>query len=319
MDNEKIDMNVKKNNRPLLAHVCILMACVFWGLMSPLGKDAMMNGVDGICMVSFRVIGGAALFWLTSLFVKKERVPWRDRLLLALAGLFGLVFNQCCFTIGLNITSPINASIVTTSMPIFAMLLAAVILHEPITGKKAVGVMMGCCGAVTLILTSATTKGGQAGDLRGDLLCMAAQLSYALYLSLFNHLVRKYHPITVNKWMFLWAVVEILPFTTPHLMANAWQEVSLTTWWETGFVVFFGTYVSYLLMMVATSTLRPTVVSTYNYMQPVTAVVVSVLTGMAVFKPSQALAMLLVFAGVGLVTKSKSKHDMQKADEASSH
>ena len=47
MDNEKIDMNVKKNNRPLLAHVCILMACVFWGLMSPLGKDAMMNGVDG--------------------------------------------------------------------------------------------------------------------------------------------------------------------------------------------------------------------------------------------------------------------------------
>ena len=318
MDNEKIDMNVKKNNRPLLAHVCILMACVFWGLMSPLGKDAMMNGVDGICMVSFRVIGGAALFWLTSLFVKKERVPWRDRLLLALAGLFGLVFNQCCFTIGLNITSPINASIVTTSMPIFAMLLAAVILHEPITGKKAVGVMMGCCGAVTLILTSATTKGGQAGDLRGDLLCMAAQLSYALYLSLFNHLVRKYHPITVNKWMFLWAVVEILPFTTPHLMANAWQSVSLTTWWETGFVVFFGTYVSYLLMMVAISTLRPTVVSTYNYMQPVTAVVVSVLTGMAVFKPSQALAMLLVFAGVGRVTKSKSKHDMQKADEASS-
>lgn len=319
MDNEKIDMNVKKNNRPLLAHVCILMACVFWGLMSPLGKDAMMNGVDGICMVSFRVIGGAALFWLTSLFVKKERVPWRDRLLLALAGLFGLVFNQCCFTIGLNITSPINASIVTTSMPIFAMLLAAVILHEPITGKKAVGVMMGCCGAVTLILTSATTKGGQAGDLRGDLLCMAAQLSYALYLSLFNHLVRKYHPITVNKWMFLWAVVEILPFTTPHLMANAWQTVPLTTWWETGFVVFFGTYVSYLLMMVAISTLRPTVVSTYNYMQPVTAVVVSVLTSMAVFKPSQALAMLLVFAGVGLVMKSKSKHDMQKADEASSH
>lgn len=270
-------------------------------------------------MVSFRVIGGAVLFWLTSLFVKKERVPWRDRLLLALAGLFGLVFNQCCFTIGLNITSPINASIVTTSMPIFAMLLAAVILHEPITGKKAVGVMMGCCGAVTLILTSATTKGGQAGDLRGDLLCMAAQLSYALYLSLFNHLVRKYHPITVNKWMFLWAVVEILPFTTPHLMANAWQTVPLTTWWETGFVVFFGTYVSYLLMMVAISTLRPTVVSTYNYMQPVTAVMVSVLTSMAVFKPSQALAMLLVFAGVGLVTKSKSKHDMQKADEASSH
>ena len=307
------------NKRPLIAHLCILTACICWGLMSPIGKTVMQNGIDSITLVFFRATGGAALFWLTSLFTKREHVTAKDILAFSGAGLLGLVGNQCCFTVGLSITSPSNASIVTTSLPIFAMILSALILKEPITGKKAVGVMMGCCGAVTLILTSATTKGGQAGDLRGDLLCMAAQLSYALYLSLFNHLVRKYHPITVNKWMFLWAVVEILPFTTPHLMANAWQEVSLTTWWETGFVVFFGTYVSYLLMMVAISTLRPTVVSTYNYMQPVTAVVVSVLTGMAVFKPSQALAMLLVFAGVGLVTKSKSKHDMQKADEASSH
>ena len=127
------------NNRPLIAHLCMFLACAFWGLMAPLGKDAMTHGFTGIDVVTFRVTGGAVLFWLTSLFVKKEHVPKRDLLMLIGAALLGLVFNQCCYTIGLSITSPVNASIVTTSMPIFAMLLAALILKEPITGKKAGG------------------------------------------------------------------------------------------------------------------------------------------------------------------------------------
>lgn len=310
MDNKK---------QPLIAHLCMLCAGTCWGLMAPIGKDAMLNGIDGIDLVSFRVLGGALLFWLTSLFTKKEHVPVKDILLLGCAGLFALVFNQCSYTIGLNLTSPSNSSIMTTSMPIFAMVLSFFILKEPITWQKAGGVLLGCTGAVIIITTSATAGNAKVGNIWGDLLCMSAQLSFALYLSLFKPLIQKYSLFTVNKWMFTWATLIIWPFTLGHVSNIDFASVPMSTWWETGFVVFFGTYVSYLLMMVAISTLRPTVVSTYNYMQPVTAVVVSVLTGMAVFKPSQALAMLLVFAGVGLVTKSKSKHDMQKADEASSH
>lgn len=124
-----------KNTRPLIAHLSMFFACAFWGLMAPLGKDAMTHGITGIDMVTFRVCGAAVLFWLTSFFTKRERVMRRDLMLFPLAGLFGLVCNQCCYTIGLSITSPINASIVTTSMPIFAMILAALILKEPITGK----------------------------------------------------------------------------------------------------------------------------------------------------------------------------------------
>ena len=84
----------------------MLCAGTCWGLMAPIGKDAMLNGIDGIDLVSFRVLGGALLFWLTSLFTKKEHVPVKDILLLGCAGLFALVFNQCSYTIGLNLTSP---------------------------------------------------------------------------------------------------------------------------------------------------------------------------------------------------------------------
>lgn len=291
----------------------MLCAGTCWGLMAPIGKDAMLNGIDGIDLVSFRVLGGALLFWLTSLFTKKEHVPVKDILLLGCAGLFALVFNQCSYTIGLNLTSPSNSSIMTTSMPIFAMVLSFFILKEPITWQKAGGVLLGCAGAVIIITTSATAGNAKVGNIWGDLLCMSAQLSFALYLSLFKPLIQKYSLFTVNKWMFTWATLIIWPFTLGHVSSIDFASVPMSTWWETGFVVFFGTYISYICMMVGQQTLRPTVVSVYNYMQPLVSVSVSVAVSLAVFKTSQALAAILVFSGVWFVVKSKSKHDMSKA------
>ena len=277
------------NKRPLIAHLCLFCSGAFWGLMAPVGKDAMLHGIDGIDLVSFRVLGGAILFWLTSLFTKKEHVPVKDIFKFAAAGLFALVFNQCSYTIGLNMTSPSNSSIMTTSMPIFAMILSFFILKEPITWKKALGVLMGCAGACIIILTSATAGNAKVGNIWGDLLCMSAQLSFALYLSLFKNLLSKYSLFTINKW---------------------------STWWETGYVVLFGTYLGYICMMIGQKTLRPTVVSVYNYVQPLVSVSVSVIVGLAVFKSMQAIAALLVFSGVWLVVKSKSKHDIDRHDHS---
>ena len=236
----------------------------------------------------------------------------KDLVKLFFAGIFGLVFNQCCYTIGLSITSPINASIVTTAMPIFAMILSALILKEPITGKKATGVLMGCSGALILILTSAAAVSSKVGDIRGDLLCLFAQFSFSLYLALFSPVVKRYSVFTVNKWMFLFASIIIVPFTFNHVAAIDWSYVPTLTWLEAGYVVLFGTYISYILTMIGQQTLRPTVVSIYNYVQPIVSVIVSVLTGIGVFRWSHAVAVILVFSGVWLVTKSKSRADMQK-------
>ena len=297
------------NNKPLIAHLCMFCAGAFWGLMAPVGKDAMLNGIDGIDLVSFRVLGGAILFWITSLFTKKEHIPLKDIFKLAGAGIFALVFNQCSYTIGLNMTSPSNSSIMTTSMPIFAMVLSFLILKEPITWKKVIGVLLGCSGAVIIIMTSATAGNAKVGNIWGDLLCMSAQLSFALYLALFKPLVQKYSLFTVNKWMFTWATILIWPFTLGHISDIDFANVPMSTWWESGYVVFFGTYLGYICMMMGQKVLRPTVVSVYNYVQPLVSVTVSVIVGLAVFKGAQAIAAVLVFSGVWLVVKSKSKRD----------
>jgi len=272
----------------------------------------MNNGISGISMVAFRVIGGAILFWITSLFTKNEEVASHDMMLLFFAALLGLVFNQCCFTIGLSLTSPINASIVTTTMPIITMILAAIYLHEPITSKKVMGIFCGAIGALMLIIGSASAASSKVGDIRGDLLCLLAQLSFACYLAIFKHLIQRYNVITIEKWMFIYAAIIVIPLSYHHVATLPWDSISMKTWAETAFVVVGGTFFAYILMMIGQKRLRPTVVSMYNYVQPIVACVVSVITGLGVFGVGQATAVILVFMGVYLVTKSKSRADLLK-------
>ncbi len=298
-------------------------AATMWGLMAPLAKDAMSNGISGIAMVGFRVIGGSICFWLASFvyaFMQKRRsttpqhptpttqqpgdhLSRKELLQLFGAGMFAIVFNQCNYIIGLSITSPLNASIMTTTMPIITMVLAALILKEPITLKKLSGVMLGCLGATTLILASA--GGTIGGVLLGDLMCIGGQLSYAFYLTAFKKVISRHHPITCQKWMMTSAMVVLLPIIIPTLYGLEWQALSITTLAETGFVILGGTFFSFLLSTIAQQILRPTIIAMYNYMQPIVACSVSVLLGLGVFTIYHFVAAMLVFIGVYLVNASK--------------
>lgn len=292
--------------RLMQAHLCMLFAEVIWGMMAPIGKDAMTHGITGMDMVVFRTVGGAVCFWLTSLIDRKhERVSRRDLALLAAAAMLSIVTNQCCFTIGLSLTSPINASIVTTSMPIFTLVIGLLFHTETLSWRKVVGIALGVTGALSLIMGSANATGLLSGDIRGDLLCLAAQLSFAFYLALFGKLITRYSTITCMKWMFTFAVCFTVPFGMPSLVEMPWTEIAPIHWAESAFVVFGGTYFAYILMMKGQKILTPTQVSVYNYVQPAVSTVMSLLIGVAVLGWMQCLAIVLVFCGVRLVARKK--------------
>ena len=59
--------------------------------------------------------------------------------------------------------------------------------------------------------------------------------------------------------------------------------------------------------MIGQRTLRPTVVSVYNYVQPIVSVTASIVLGISIMQWQQVVAVLLVFGGVWLVTKSRAK------------
>ncbi|MCQ2096888.1 MAG: DMT family transporter [Fibrobacter sp.] len=315
-------MEPRKTSSNIVAHLCMYLAATSWGLMAPIGKDAMMHGITGLDMVFFRVAGAAVSFWIASLFMQffnragiqkkdaqgqSQKPPRKDILKFAAAGFFAIVCNQCCFTVGLSITSPINASIVATSLPIFALISSAIFLREKVTLQKILGIGLGLSGALMLVLGSASANNAKAGNIVGDLMCMASQCSFAIYLGLFKNLIGKYHVVTCMKWMFTFSTLMVAPFTLGGVASIPFAEIAPVTWAETGFVVFGGTFVAYLLMARAQKALRPTVVAMYNYVQPMTSVVVSVIAGLAIFGITHGLAILLIVAGVYTVNSAKAK------------
>ena len=297
-------------------HASMLGANVMWGLMSPVSKYVMSGGtVTPFDVTALRVGGAMVLFWFASFFQRQEHVPLKDILKLFGASLLAIVFNQGCFILGVNLSSPGEASIITTSMPLWAMLLAAVVLKEPITGKKVSGIVIGACGALLLILGSGGHVQSEpvlSGSNRvwGDLLVLSAELSFALYIVLFKNFVSKYSLITIMKWMFTCAFVCFIPFSANDLLILDWAGLDGVMISGLVFIVVGATFLSYILMVVGQKELRPTVAGMYNYIQPLVACVVAVCWGMDTFNLTKILAVLLIFGGVYLVTASRARQDV---------
>lgn len=296
----------------------MFVANVAWGLMSPLAKIVMVGGiVTPFVLTELRIFGAMVLFWAVSFFGRYEHVALRDKARLFVASLLAIVFNQGSFIFGVGMSSPADASIIATSMPLWAMILAAFILKEPVTGKKVAGIAFGAGGALLLILGS--NQGGAApeGDNRmlGNLLVLTAQLSYAFYLVFFKNFVSRYSVVTIMKWMFTYAFVCTLPFSYHDLIATQWHELGLQVFGAIGFIVVCATFMCYMLVVVGQKYLRPTVAGMYNYIQPLIACVVSVCLGMDSFNVMKSLAVVMIFGGVYLVSVSKSKAMLDKEAE----
>ena len=304
-------MNLMK----LKGHSSMLGANVMWGLMSPVAKFVMVGGaVTPLVVTDLRITGAMVLFWIASFFQKPERVAPKDLLKLLGASLLAIVFNQGCFIFGVGLTSPVDASIITTSMPLLAMVLAAIYLKEPITGKKVLGIAVGATGALLLILGSHQVSEAKAAGkhyIWGDLLVLLAQFSYALYFVLFKNFVNKYSLITIMKWMFTYAFICALPFSYNDLLHTEWKSLQNTEIGALVFIVVGSTFISYVLIVIGQKNLRPTVAGMYNYVQPLVASIVAVCWGMDTFNFVKIISVALIFGGVYLVTNSRSKAEME--------
>ena len=71
------------------------------------------------------------------------------------------------------------------------------------------------------------------------------------------------------------------------------------------------TFVSYLLLPVGQRFLRPTVTAMYNYVQPI-VIRLPQCGWEGGFSGAKGVAVVLVFCGVGMVTRSKSREDMER-------
>lgn len=256
-------------NKRLLAHIALFIVNVIYAANYLVAKGVMPDYLKPSGFIFYRVSGGLVLF-LSLFMFNREKVARKDFPRLILAGLFGVAINQLLFFNGLNLTSPINASIIMTSNPILVLGISHLLLREVITKAKIGGVMLGGLGAVLLLMSSSAGDSGHA-SLTGDLFVFINALSYGVYLVIVKPLLAKYKPTTVIMWVFLFGWIFITPFGFGQALEVDWNSLPSDILTGVIYVVVFTTFLAYLLNIFALKIVSPAVSSTYIYLQPVLA------------------------------------------------
>lgn len=298
--------SVKKNaTGALIGNGCILIATIFWGMNVAVTKALIPDWMtaDGISAV--RLIGGAVLMWIVSLFVKDKPIEHSDWLKLALGGAVGLFAFIYLFVTSLRYGNAIDISIIMTLPPVFVIVIEILFFHRRPSWLEYLGILVSFAGAVVVILSGGSDTHSGSDKLLGDLLAIASTICYAFYLVILEGPTKKYRPSNMLRWVFLFASVPAL-FLIPGMN----KEPILTTthvvpWLEIGFILLCPTFISYFLVQPAIKRIGSELVSLYQYLLPVFATLTAVLMGIDSLKWLQVLAMVVIVAGMVLTNLAK--------------
>jgi drug/metabolite transporter (DMT)-like permease len=286
-----------------LVHSALFFTAILYGGNYLIAKEIMPGIFHPFLIVFVRIGVGGAFFWLFALRSGNEKISEsKDYLKLALCALLGVATNQMLFFKGLSMTSPINASLVMTTTPILVLLAARFILKEPFKWQKLLGVALGFLGAIVLVISSASYDNLGFGNWKGDVLVFINASSYGFYLVLVKSLIEKYKTITVMKWLFLFGFLFISPFSLSEVLAFHPSAIPSWAWWNLSYIIVGVTILAYLFNAWALNYASPTLVGVYIYLQPILATVFSLLLDKDQITMGKAIAGLLIFAGVYLVS-----------------
>lgn len=300
--------NKMKDRRQLIGHIACFTAYAIFGINIIICKDLTRGHlISPLALFCLRSLGAGALFWILSIFMPAEKVDRKDYIKIFAASFLGYFMTQITFLIAIPDVTPMDCSIISAMSPIYTMFIAAIVLKEPITLKKAGGVAVSLFGIIFLIMNSVTSSGGIAeSKISGIFLMILNSLSFSLYLGIFKPLISKYSVVTFMKWIFLFSFLMSVPMSGKEIITLSWSSIPSAQLWELSYLIVFATFISYFLIPVGQKIIRPTLVSMYSYIQPIIATAISICIGMDSLTWQKILAAAMVFGGVIIVSRSRS-------------
>lgn len=251
--------------------------------------------------VWLRILTAFALFSGCSLFISDRAIEWRtDFVRFAVCAFFGTAANMFMFFKGLSMTKPINGAVLMLVTPLFVALIEHVIQKKKPSPGMTAGIFIGALGAWLLMWG----KGARftSETLEGDIWVSVNALFYAIYLVLAKKLANKYHAITVNKVMFGMGLIYIAPLGAIPLWNTDLTAIPSDIWLKIGYILFFTSFLVYLLNMYGIKHASGSLVGIYIYLQPLLATVIAVLLGRDEITAEKVMYALMIITGVWLVS-----------------
>lgn len=290
-----------------LGHLACFLAYAIFGFNIIVCKSLTSSTyISPIGLFFLRSVGAGLIFWLLSLLSSAQRVARRDIPKIFIASVLGFFLTQLSFLEAIPLITPMESSIMSSLSPIYTMLIAAVAVREPITVKKAAGVLLSLAGILYLIMGMNTADPTATSSPWGILLMVGNALFFSMYLGIFRPVIERYSVITFMKWIFLFSTIMSAPFAAGEIISVDIAAIPSRWLWELAFLIVFATFIAYFLIPLGQKLIRPTLVSMYSYAQPIIAIAISIAIGMDTLTVGKIIATIVVFTGVLIVSRSPS-------------
>jgi len=277
----------------------LFLATVLWGSDYLFAKIALRE-VSPLSFAAIRTLISTAVMFPIFLRQEKEwRVKPRDLLYLFGLGLLGTFINRVCWSVGIDFTTASNASLLSTTSPIFVLLISFFLFRTAVSWRAALGILLSFAG-VSLVIQGdwkEWAKGG--GNVWGDLLLLLASLTWAFFTVLAKFLMKEYSSLKVTAYIMLIGSILFMPFL-PNERAGGWSGVSLLGWFSVFYVAFTGNFLAYFFWMRGIQNIGPMRTILYSYLTPITAILFAVPFLGETLTAGQIWGALIVFAGIFL-------------------
>ena len=246
-------------------------------------------------------IGGAALVFIPLhwLFKSPKVSNVKDIGLLTILAILGIVNNQVLYLLGLQLTSPISATLLVAMIPVFTLLITVVLGRSQLVGRQLIGIALGFAGIGVLTHFSLPQK--------GDVLVLLNAISFALYLVFSKDILQRLGMLTVMAWVFGISTVLFLPFGIGPVIEQApnWSPMAIGL---ICYIVIVPSIMVYGANAWALKRATPNKVAIFMFLQPLAVVLLSYFQLDLIPTFGVLYAAILIMTGVAtVVTQKKSQ------------
>lgn len=294
-------------------HLALIAVQVMFGSWPIFGKIA-LRALSTTGLVAFRVGGAAVAFLILQSAAGRVRITRRsDYARLALYSLLGVVLNQLLFVKGLAYTTVINATLLSTTIPVFALLVSIALGIDKLSVRKLLGITLAAAGVIYLVDPLRADFSGQT--TYGNLLLILNAFCYATYIAISKDLLKRYGALTVITWIFIFGSLFTIPFGLLNTDLSKVAHAGTGIWLAILYIIIFPTVGAYYLNAWALARVAPSTVAAYIYLQPLIAFILAPLILGEKLSPRLWIAMLLIFAGVFVVTRGERSYALKEISE----
>ena len=301
-------------------HLALIAVQAMFGTWYIVGK-VVLRTISSTGLVAFRVGGAAIAFTLLQRGLGQLRlIPKRDLLSLTLCSTLGVTLNQLLFVKGLSLTTAIDATLITTTIPVFTLGVSILMRYDRLSLRRSLGIIAAASGVIYLV--DPLRADFSAQTTLGNLLIVVNSLSYAVYIVLSKDLFKRYGALNVITWIFVISSVVTVPIGIVGLRADHLGSLGAGVWLRVAYTILVPTVGAYYLNAWALTRVSPGVVATYIYLQPLIALgFAPIVLGE---KPNSRtlVSCLLIFAGVAVVTwrgRSEAVKEVSEHPDALAH